>query len=91
MVIDELSNMRTMQELEKEKQRAQKLSIDLEKRAKVDEYRLEQATLRMNKIEEEERAKCRKTAELLKEFEKQSGKGPFFESLLDILNNFLGK
>ena len=62
----------------------------MEQRAQTQKYRLEQAEIRMKNIEEEEKARCRKTAEILKEFERKSCNGPFFESLLDILTNFQG-
>ena len=76
--------------MEKERLRAQESAKELEERAKVHEYRVEQAQIRMKKIEEEERERCRKTANLLKELENNSSKGPFFESLLDILLNYQG-
>ena len=66
------------------------MSKELENRAKQQEQRLEQSQLRMQSIEAEEREKCKKTAALLKEFEDNSGNGPFFESLLAILTNFQG-
>lgn len=77
--------------MEKETERAKKSSIDLEKKAKVQENRLEQARLRMDKIEAEDKERCQKTAAILKEFEKNSCNGPFFKSLLEILTNFQGK
>ena len=70
--------------------RANESARKLEERAKWQEYRLEQASLKMKKIEEEEREKCKKTAALMKEFEKASDKSPFFERLLEILTNFQG-
>lgn len=88
--IDELSNLRTLNQLEKETRRQKQSSIDLEKRVQVQEFRLEQATIRMEKIDEEEKMKCMKTSALLKEFEKASCNGPFFESLLNILTNYQG-
>ena len=62
----------------------------MEKKSKVQEYRLEQAQQRMKQIEDEDKERCRKTAAILKEFEKQTGNGPFFQSLLDILINYQG-
>lgn len=88
--IDELSNLKSMKQLEEETARVKKANQEMEQRNKDQKYRLEQATIRIQKIEEEEREKCRKTAEILKQFEQQSTSGPFFTSLLDILNNFLG-
>ena len=82
--------MRTLKQLEEETVRAKQKSLELEKRAKVEEYRLEQAKQRMEKIEEEEKERCHQTAEILKEFESKSGNSPFFESLLKILGNFQG-
>lgn len=76
--------------MQKEAKRAKERSIEIEKQNKVNLYRVEQAEARMRKIEEDERDKCRKTAEILKEFERKSCKGPFFQSLLDILTNFQG-
>ena len=90
MAIDELSNLKTLRQLEKERLRVQESAKELEERAKVQEYRLEQAKLRMQKIVDEDRERCKKTAALLKEFEQNSCKGPFFDSLLDILLNFQG-
>ena len=71
--------------------RAKEANLELEQRNKVQQYRLEQAQSRMNKIEEEEREKCRLTAEIIKKFEQNSCNGPFFESLLELLYNFQGK
>lgn len=88
--IDELSNMKTLHQLQQENLRVQETSKDLELRAKKQEERLEQAKLRLQKIEEDEREKCKKTTAILKDFQKKSGNGPFFESLLDILLNFQG-
>lgn len=80
-----------MRQLKKESLRAQDSSKDLEKRVKQQEERLEQAQLRMQSIEAEEKEKCKKTAAILKDFEAKSGNSPFFESLLAILTNFQGK
>lgn len=88
--IDELSNLKSMRQLAKEKMKAQELSREMEKRAKVQEYRLEQANMKMSKIEAVERDKCRKTAALMKEFEDKCGKAPFFKGLFEILLNFQG-
>lgn len=44
----------------------------------------------MKKIEKDEKDRCKKTAELLKAFEEESGNGPFFDSLQHILLNFQG-
>ena len=89
--IDELSNLRSLNQLAKESDKAKEMSKNIEKRAKVQEYRLEQANLKMKKIEADDKERCRKTASILKEFEEQSGNGPFFESLLNILLNFQGE
>ena len=89
--IDDLSNLKTLHQLRKETLMAQESSKEMEKRAKEQEYRLEQANLRMQAIEAEEKEKCRKTAALMKEFEANCGSSPFFQSLQDILNNFLSK
>ena len=70
--------------------KAKEASAELKKKAKIHEYRLEQAKIKMKKIESDDRDRCRKTAEILKEFEKHSGNGPFFESLLNVLLNFQG-
>ena len=56
--IDELSNLKTLKQLEQETLRAKETSLELEKKAKVQEYRLEQAQLRMKKIEDEEKERC---------------------------------
>lgn len=88
--INELSNVKTLRQLAKENAKAQERSLELEKKAQVQEYRLEQASIKMKKIEEDDKDWCKKTAALLKEFEKKSGNGPFFESLLHILSNFQG-
>ena len=79
-----------MRQLEKENIRVKEHALELEKRTERQKYRLEQANQRMKKIEEEEEERCRKTAALLKEFEKNSANGPFFQSLLEILGNFQG-
>ena len=89
--IDDLSNLKTLRQLEKETIRAKELSEEMEKKAKIHESRVEQAQQRMKKIEDEDKERCLKTASLLKDFEKNSCKGPFFESLLSILVNFQGK
>ena len=89
--IDELSNLKTLRQLEKESGRAKEYAQELLDRTNIQEQRFEQAKLRMEKIEEEEKDRCRKTAELLKEFESHCASGPFFESLLGILSNFQGK
>lgn len=88
--IDELSNLKSLRQLAKENEKAKESSLDLQKRAEVQEYRLQQANKKMRKIEADEKDRCRKTAELLKEFEEESGNGPFFESLLNVLLNFQG-
>ena len=88
--IDELSNMRTLRELEKDTLRAQQHLLQIEKRNKIEEYRLDQANIWMQKIEEVEKEKCKKTAALLRDFEQKSTSGPFFESLLNILLNYQG-
>ena len=90
LAIDELSNLKSLSQLKKEHERAKKANHELEQRTKVQTYRLEQATMRMKKIEEEERERCKKTAELLKKFQQNSCNGPFFDSLLDLLTNFQG-
>ena len=77
--------------MEKDKIRSEEQAKEIEKRAEIQEYRLEQANLRMKKIEEEEEERCRQTAELLKEFEKNSCNGPFFKKLLEILVNYQGR
>lgn len=89
--IDDLSNLKTLRQLEKETLRAKEVSVDLEKRAEIHEYRVKQAQQRMQQIEDEDKERCIKTAALLKEFEKNSTSGPFFESLLSILVNYQGK
>ena len=71
--------------------RIQETNQELEKKAKQQEERLQQAQLRMQAIEAEEKERCKKTAAIFKELEANSGKSPFFDSLLDILNNFQGK
>lgn len=43
--IDELSNMRTLRELEKDTLRAQQHLLQIEKRNKIEEYRLDQANI----------------------------------------------
>lgn len=90
--IDEISNLKSMRQLQKEKIRAQQNADELEKRAKIQEYRIEQANLRMKKIEEEEKERCKQTADLLRELKESSNScsGPFFEKLLGILTNFQG-
>ena len=82
--------MKTLHQLEKESLRVQESSKELEMRANQQEERLKEAKLRMQKIEDEEREKCKKTSAILKEFQKKTGNGPFFETLLDILLNFQG-
>lgn len=89
--INELSNLKSLDQLQKEAARAKERSFEIEQRTKVNEYRLEQAKSRMQKIEEEEKERCRKTADILKDFERKSCNGPFFQSLLAILTNFQGK
>lgn len=89
--IDDLSNLKSLRQLEIETLRAKELSVEMEKKTKVHEYRVEQAQQRMKQIEEDDQERCRKTAAILKEFEEQSGNGPFFESLLNILINYQGK
>lgn len=79
-----------MRQLEKERLRAQQASMEREEKLKVHTYRLEEAQKRMAKIEEEEKERCSKTAEILKMFEQSSANGPFFNSLLEILTNFQG-
>lgn len=79
-----------MRQLAKDNFKCQQAALEMEKKAKVQELRVEQANLRMKKIETEEIEKCRKTAALLKEFEANSCKGPFFDALLEILINFQG-
>ena len=76
--------------MEIETARVQEANLEMEKRTKVQNYRLEQASARLKKIEEEEREKCRITAEIMKKFEQNSCSGPFFDSLLEIMNNFQG-
>lgn len=88
--IDQLSNLKTLHQLEKETQRANDSAKELKQRTQIHEYRLQQATEKMKKIEDDERERCKKTSDLLKEFEKNSANGPFFNSLLDILTNFQG-
>ena len=90
-IIDEMSNLKSLRQLELETARAKEASVELEKKSKLHQYRVEQAEARMQKIEEEEKERCRKTAEILKKFQANSCNGPFFESLLDILTNFQGK
>lgn len=89
--IDELSNLKTLGQLKKDNVRVQENNKDLEKKAKAHEERLRQAQLRMQSIEAEEKDRCKKTAIIFKELETNSGQGPFFDSLMDVLNNFLGK
>lgn len=86
--IDEMSNLRSLRQLEIETSRVKQANLELEQRAKVQNYRLEQASSRLKKIEEEEREKCKLTAEIMKKFEQNSCSGPFFDSLREILNNF---
>lgn len=88
--IDDLSNLKSISQLEKETAKATETAQELEDRAKVQEQRLEEAKLRFEKIEQEDRERCKKTAELLREFEKNSCNGPFFQSLLEILINYQG-
>ena len=89
--IDELSNLKTLKQLEKETLRAREASKHLEEKAEAEELRLEEAKIRMDRIVEDEKEHFNRTAEILRNFEKQSGNGPFFKSLLDILVNFQGK
>lgn len=89
--IDELSNLKSMRQLEIETARLKQASVEMEQRNKDQQNRLEQAKARMKKIEEEEKERCKQTAEILKQFEQNSCTGPFFQSLLDIMNNFQGK
>ena len=89
--IDELANLKSLRQLKIETARAKEAHLAFEQRSKDQQYRLEQAQTRMKQIEEEEREKCRLTAEIIKKFEQNSCTGPFFESLLEILNNFQGK
>lgn len=89
-LIDELSNLKSLRQLEIETARARQASKDIEERNKVQKYQSEQARERMLKIEEEDRERCRKTAEIFKDFQKKTCNGPFFSSLLDILTNFQG-
>ena len=70
--------------------RAEETAKDLEKRAKLHELRVEQANKRMQAIEAEEKERCKKTAALLKDLEKNSCQVPFFESLMEIMQNFQG-
>lgn len=88
--IDELSDLKSLRQLAKENAKAREANLEIKRKTEVQEYRLEQANLQMKKIEETERDRCRKTAELLKEFEQHSGNGPFFESLINLLMNFQG-
>lgn len=88
--IDELSNLKSFDQLQMEANRAKERSLEVEKKTKVNAYRMEQAECRMRKIEEDEKDRCRKTAEILKDFERKSCNGPFFQSLLAILTNFQG-
>lgn len=88
--IDELSNLKTLDQLQKDNLRVKEIAKELEKKAKLQEERLEQAKLRMDAIEAEEKEKCKKTAAILKELETSSCKAPFFEALLEILTNFQG-
>lgn len=88
--INELSDLKSLNQLKVETARAQQASYEREKRIKVEKYRVEQAEIRMKNIEEEERERCRKTAKILKEFERKSCNGPFFEKLLEILTNYQG-
>lgn len=89
--IDELSNLKTLGQLKKDNVKIHETTKDLERKAKKQEDRLQQAQLRIQAIEAEEKERCKKTAAILKEFETQSCKGPFFDALLDVLNNFQGK
>ena len=79
-----------MRQIAKEAARVKASSNELKKKAQVQEYRLEEATIRMRKIEADDKERCRKTAALLKDFEEKSGNGPFFESLLNLLINYQG-
>ena len=88
--IDELSNLKTLGQLQKENRRAQESNKALEKESREQEARIEQAQLRMKHIEADEKERCQKTASILKDFTEKSGNGPFFESLLAILTNFQG-
>lgn len=88
--IDELANLKSLRQLEIEAARAKEASLQLEKKTKIHKYRAEQAELRMRNIEEEEKERCRKTAEIFKKFKSSSGSGPFFDNLLDILTNYQG-
>ena len=82
--------MKSIRQLEKETVKSKQSAQELEDRTRIHEQRLEEAKQRMEKLEEEDRERCRKTAEILKEFEKNSSNGPFFESLLEILTNYQG-
>lgn len=62
----------------------------MEKRSKLHQYQVEQAQQRMQKLEEEDKERCRKTADILWEFKAKSCNGPFFDSLLEILTNYQG-
>ena len=48
--IDDLSNLKSLRQLAKENMKVKQYSDELEKKAKVQEYRLEQAKSRMKKI-----------------------------------------
>lgn len=88
--IDELSNLKSLSQISKENAKARQDSLEMTKRAKIAEQRLQQASIRMKKIEKDEKDRCKKTAALLKDFENESANGPFFDSLLHILLNFQG-
>lgn len=79
-----------MRQLEIETARVKQANQEMEQRTKDQKYRLDQAKTRLKQIEEEEKEKCKITADLLKQFEQNSTSGPFFKSLLEIMNNFQG-
>lgn len=88
--IDDLASLRSIRQLQIDTKKAKEAAKELEAKRKVQEMRLEQAKIRIAKIESDEIEKCKKTAEVLKEFERKSSNAPFFESLLEVFNNFQG-